>query len=584
MSSKKVITGILLYLLIAVVGSAVVFSFYGESNRERTITQNKNFSADMSALTLDTVERTFKNAKQMVFQQAMEYARDNMPETKEDKYLKLYYLNNNTNFTRVGYADPAGILYSSKYASTDISDREYFQSGLSGASGYTHIGESRITGKSAIAFYAPVKQNEIIQGIFLGFYEDDKMKELFSSDSYTHDMNCYMLESDGDVVIYSDGAPEVSNYFSLLEGFEYENDSEYEEINRFLNDPVLNHISFARETAEGPETITIRRFEGSDWFFVVSIPGHISSEMISEAEKSGYPLVIAILFALIVLLLFFIISDKKKKSVLNEQINKNSDELRYNLKKLSVANDDLSCMINNIGRDVKAPLGKMVFTTKQAVRSVNDKAFAKDCLDKIQKTSRQVLDMIAEREKDKGNLADLEIFCQITGTLKAAVKAVKPNMARRKQSIMMDSHGVRHDIVKCSRQKLQALFVNVLTCISDVSEKGEKIALLLKEENVGGEGISKYLLEVSNAGEGITPEYIKHLFMTGVPEEEDEEHGQNENNFERDTVELMTDVFGNSISIVPTEGNSSSLTVCMCFRYMEIKDRHEENEQESETA
>lgn len=568
MNVKKIISGVFIFVLIAFVGSAAIFNLYSNSNRNRIIRQNMEFCKDTARVLMNTFEKNLMNTEKMIQQQATEYAKSGFPTESPSIFKVLQNINRNTVFSQLDFAEPDGMNYSSISAVSNIYNYDYFQKALIGESGFTHITDSLVTDNHYIGFYAPVRDNNLIKGVLVGVYNDDALIDIFSELTADSSIKIMILENDGKVIVNTDKSDNTKNLLNKAKEYDFSNKTYINDIYRFIENDNIKEVSFVNETENGPEITTILTFEQSDWLFSVSISPENTQKIILESSNSGYPLIIVVMTDLFILLIFFVVLDRIQRARLNDEIDERYDELKQNFRKLTLANDEMNGIIKEIGRDVKAPVGKIVLLTRQAARSMNDRDFCNDCFEKISKTSSQIIEMIDEKEKRRGSIKyfDEEVFCSISGTLRDAVKNIRPRVNAKKQNLVLEITSLSHDVVRCSKNKIMDIFNSVIVNMVEASEPGEKITLSFTEYPFSDAEMSKYVLYADNAGEGITPEYIRHLFVPNLTGNSEGDKSQDISDTEN-PFELVTDMMGGNISVYKAEDRSAGISVIMYFAY-----------------
>ena len=294
----------LLYAVILVfVGAVAVFaySFLTSSNKKTVANINEGYLTHTTAGIASYVENVNDTATSVI--ESLRNVLDTVKSTNPDMSLEqsLRIVNRNFFFDRVVYITPDGIDHSLE-GETDVHDREYFARGMSGKTGYQYIEASRITGKSSILFYTPVKENRKIVGLLAGLIEKGKIKESLQCEFFKTYPETYLIDSQGVTIAFSGESALYADSANVLE--KYRNyaftKGSYSGFKEYLADVYTRAYIMRFEDSDGENIISVSRVARSNWFILQVFPSSLNRRMAADMNKFN------VLTAVIIMIIFIV--------------------------------------------------------------------------------------------------------------------------------------------------------------------------------------------------------------------------------------------------------------------------------------
>ena len=192
-----------LYIAILLVSVFALFRWYSATNSRRIEASNLTYAMDSTRQTVQGVRHEFTNARQLVRSYA--YLLGETQDTPEISADMLRELEADADFDMICFIDAQGLGLTSAGDAFDGAERDYFSAGMLGEDGATVLPSTRLTGRIAMGFYAPVRHGGRISGVLLGlYYAEDYLSELLSVSYFGETTDVYLCSRDGQVIAGSD--------------------------------------------------------------------------------------------------------------------------------------------------------------------------------------------------------------------------------------------------------------------------------------------------------------------------------------------------------------------------------------------
>ena len=187
-----------------------------------------------------------------------------------------------------------------------------------------------------------------------------------------------------------------------------------------------------------------------------------------------------------------------------------------NLEKAELANKAKSAFLFNMSHDIRTPLNAMIGFTDMAIKNIEDKGKALDCLKKSKLASEHLLSLVndvldmSRIESGKVELDLNPVDLEVNGD--DYVPMLK-SLAEKKN---VDFKFVRHDIqnryVYVDFLRLNQVIINVVSNAVKYTPSGGHVTVDVSQVHSDREGYGVYEFVVTDTGIGMSPEYQSHLF------------------------------------------------------------------------
>ncbi len=340
----------------------------------------------------------------------------------------------------------------------------------------------------------------------------DYIKETLSFGLDSTMMYYFIIKPNGDFVV-NDIEEDYDNYFDRVR-------YKYETIKDINADEFISEFKAAideQKSYSGEFTINdIRRYlyathlSSSEWYLLLFMPyGQIDETVETLAQAWGTSAVIsciAIFLALAVIFAFYFHLTRKHMNEL--------EEARSAAEK---ANKAKSEFLSNMSHDIRTPMNGIVGMTAIATANIGNDEQIKNCLKKIDISSRHLLGLIndiLDMSKIESGKMDLHMDkMSLKDNVKNVISIVQTQAAARGHQFVAEISDITDEYVYCDGVRFNQVLLNLLGNAVKFTPDGGKIVLSLSEQasNKGNDYV-RIDIFVKDTGIGMTQEFIGSLF------------------------------------------------------------------------
>ncbi|MEA4987163.1 MAG: methyl-accepting chemotaxis protein [Anaerovorax sp.] len=219
-----------------------------------------------------------------------------------------------TGYLAFAFADKSGnsTVFNSKRETTNIANRDYFQSAIKGQLAASDLIISSATGELVIIFAAPVSRNGETIGILYGRKDGTFLNDIASEAKYKETGYCYMINNDG-VTIAEKDIELVLRQENVIE--DAKNDSSLQALADLTKNYMLKReVGSGSYSYDGENLVSgFAPIDGSPWIVVMEIQEH---EVLKEVNALRNLLLILCLAAIIAgAIITYFVSNKISKPI-----------------------------------------------------------------------------------------------------------------------------------------------------------------------------------------------------------------------------------------------------------------------------
>lgn len=206
----------------------------------------------------------------------------------------------------------------------------------------------------------------------------------------------------------------------------------------------------------------------------------------------------------------------KDVSVQREDERRKREALQEAYEAANRANSAKSDFLARMSHDIRTPLNAIIGMTAIAETHMDDRERVADCLGKITVSSKHLLGLINEVldmskiESGKVDLQDEEF--SLPELLEGMLAMCRPQIEEKRHELSVSIHGIENEGVIGDRQRIQEVFMNLMSNAIKYTPEGGKIALKITEKPTNGTRVGCYEFVFEDNGIGMSPEYLQHLF------------------------------------------------------------------------
>lgn len=180
------------------------------------------------------------------------------------------------------------------------------------------------------------------------------------------------------------------------------------------------------------------------------------------------------------------------------------------------ANQAKTQFLSSMSHDIRTPMNAIIGMTTIAGKHIDERDKVKDCLNKINISSKHLLALINEVldmskiESGKVELGNEKFV--ISELFDNVVTMIKQQMKEKNQEIYIQSEQLTHEAVSGDPYRLQQVFMNLLSNAVKYTPEGGQIHVEIKELEMQSVDSARYRIIIEDNGIGMTKEFQKIMF------------------------------------------------------------------------
>ncbi|MCI7302605.1 MAG: response regulator [Clostridia bacterium] len=278
----------------------------------------------------------------------------------------------------------------------------------------------------------------------------------------------------------------------------------------------------------------------------------------------------------IYLVIYIDITDITEQRELQKQLEERSKLLNEALQAAEKANKSKSDFLSRMSHDIRTPMNAIMGMTAIASSHIDDKERIQDCLSKIEVSSKLLLSLINEVldmskiESGRITMADEEF--SLSDILQSMITIIHPSVLEKQHTFDIHAYQLKHENVIGDPQRIEQVFLNILSnAIKYTPHKG-KIVLDIKEKPSNRDGYGYYEFIFKDNGYGMTPEFVKKIFLPFERAEDDNIHTIQGTGLGMAISQNIVRMMGGDIQVSSSYGQGSVFTVTMYLKLQEEKE------------
>ena len=244
-----------------------------------------------------------------------------------------------------------------------------------------------------------------------------------------------------------------------------------------------------------------------------------------------------------------------------------------NLEKAELANKAKSAFLFNMSHDIRTPLNAMIGFTDMAVKNIEDKQKALDCLDKSKLASEHLLSLIndvLDMSRIESGKVELDLNPVDLNENGEDYLPILNSLAEKKN---VEFKFLRHDIqdryVYVDYLRLNQVLMNVVSNAVKYTPSGGLVSLDISQIPSERSGYGMYQFVVKDTGIGMSAEYQTHLFDEFSRERTSTVSKQQGTGLGLAITKRIVDMMEGSIDVESAVGKGSTFTIRIPLRLQE---------------
>ena len=244
-----------------------------------------------------------------------------------------------------------------------------------------------------------------------------------------------------------------------------------------------------------------------------------------------------------------------------------------NLEKAELANKAKSAFLFNMSHDIRTPLNAMIGFTDMAVKNIDDKAKALDCLSKSKLSSEHLLSLIndvLDMSRIESGKVELDLNPVNLGENGEDYVPMLRSLAEKKNvHFEFAQHDIQNRYVYVDFLRLNQVVINVVSNAVKYTPSGGSVMVDVSQVPSEREGYGLYQIVIKDTGIGMSAEYQQHLFDEFSRERTSTVSKQQGTGLGLAITKRIIDMMEGSIEVDSKVGEGSKFTIRIPMRIQE---------------
>jgi len=244
-----------------------------------------------------------------------------------------------------------------------------------------------------------------------------------------------------------------------------------------------------------------------------------------------------------------------------------------NLEKAELANKAKSAFLFNMSHDIRTPLNAMIGFTDMAVKNIDDKAKALDCLNKSKLSSEHLLSLIndvLDMSRIESGKVELDLNPVNLGENGEDYVPMLRSLAEKKNvHFEFAQHDIQNRYVYVDFLRLNQVVINVVSNAVKYTPSGGSVMVDVSQVPSEREGYGLYQIVIKDTGIGMSAEYQQHLFDEFSRERTSTVSKQQGTGLGLAITKRIIDMMEGSIEVDSKVGEGSKFTIRIPMRIQE---------------
>ena len=229
-----------------------------------------------------------------------------------------------------------------------------------------------------------------------------------------------------------------------------------------------------------------------------------------------------------------------------------------------------SAFLFNMSHDLRTPLNAIIGFSELMKSHWEDSKISRNYLEKIDESGQYLLSLInniLEMSKIESGKEELkEKPWDIYTSCDNLLQFFEPDIRQKNQTLNY-AVNIKHNMILTDSLKIREIYVNLMSNAIKYTNVGGTISFSL-EEIEREEGLSDYKAVVQDTGNGISKDYLPHIFENFTREKTSSESGVIGTGLGMPIVKKLVDLMHGTISIESEEGKGTTVVVNLPHRYI----------------
>lgn len=247
--------------------------------------------------------------------------------------------------------------------------------------------------------------------------------------------------------------------------------------------------------------------------------------------------------------------ERKAKRALEEAYQAASD-----------ANKAKSDFLNKMSHDMRTPMNAILGMTTVAFQHLGNPSKMEDCLNKIQMSSRHLLNLINEvldmSKIETGSVSLNESVVDLRRLAAEAAEMIRPDVEKKGHTLTATLE-LTHNNVLCDSLRLSEVLLNLLSNAVKYTRDGGRIELGIREEARFSDATRRYVFTVKDNGIGMPASFLERIFLPFERAEDSRVSSIQGTGLGMTITQNLVRIMNGTIDIQSAEGKGTTVTVAL---------------------
>lgn len=301
--------------------------------------------------------------------------------------------------------------------------------------------------------------------------------------------------------------------------------------------------------------------ERVEWHVMTVIPDSEIGNLLSGLDSTRYSTMLGVVFIIIAVMLCVFMGYYKLSREQMKELHK-AREMAID------ANEAKSRFLTSMSHDIRTPMNAIIGMTDIAIKNMDNKEKASDCLHKVQLSSKHLLGLINDildmSSIESGKLAIENRNMTLQQVTSECVDIIQPQIKAKKQIFDVFIGDIISEHIYSDSVRMSQILLNLLSNATKYTPEGGRIYLhIYQEPSELGENYVRNICEVEDTGIGMSEEFVKIIFDRFAREDNEYVKNTNGSGLGMPIIKAIVDMMGGTIEIdsKPNEGSKFRITI-----------------------
>lgn len=352
----------------------------------------------------------------------------------------------------------------------------------------------------------------------------NSLREQMSVSGFGDECYSYIVNEDGRRLYeytYEKNFITGFNIINAIKEYPIINGGSYDELYQVFENGENTALEFEYQDSETGERrnwfVANAAIQSTGWQVLLFVPTDVLGAHTNQMLRQTiyfFLILFVILLSMFGMMLLIISTARADKKLMKQQEKMNA-ELSVAVEEAQSANKAKSEFLSYMSHDIRTPINGIMGMTELAIKHIDDKERALDCLGKVQSSSSHLLNLVndvlvmSRIELNKTEIGHAPF--DIRMCLANCASIIDGQLIDREVELVRMFEEVEHPWVIGDELHLRQILINILGNSVKFTPDGGKIYFRVREMQTE-EGKAVFQMEVEDTGIGMKPEFLPHLF------------------------------------------------------------------------